>query len=746
MAVCPARQKNECPYEHHPAGQKHLLLQLFLTFIDAMNNQKQQITLLIEGMDCSNCAMGISKSLEKKGMQNVSVNFATGEANFSVPESSLLKPAIDAIHSLGYKVVDQKYLDDMEGKWSPVEKKFFFTLPFTIILFFSHMLLPHDFILNHPYVQLLLCIPVFITGMLQFGRSAFSSIRAGVPNMDVLIFIGSTAAFIYSVAGIILFGSGPESHRYMFFETSATIITLVLLGNVLEHRSVKQTTSAIRELSKLQASTAKVLSLHLGKEIITEMPLNEVHPGAILQVNTGDSIPVDGSIYSGEASIDESMLSGESVPLEKSSGQQVYAGTVVQKGSFRMRAEALGKDTMLSRIIALVKKAQQEKPQIQRLGDKISAIFVPVVLGISLLTFVISAFVADKTIQDSLLSSIAVLVISCPCAMGLATPTAVMSGIGRAAKKGILIKGGQTLETFAAATTIIFDKTGTLTTGKFRLSGLRLYSTINEEEVKGILYSLEKHSSHPIAKSIVADPQFSAGAFTLSNVKEEKGLGMSGEDKEGNSYKAGSANILSGSPEHGHSIYLTKNGVLIAGIDLRDETRAGTLSALKKLRAQGIRTILLSGDRKEKCLEIARELNISEVYSEQKPEEKLNIVSALSTKEKVAMIGDGINDAPALAQASVGISLGKATQSAIESSQVILMKEDLESLAEAYLISKHTLITIKQNLFWAFAYNIVAIPVAALGLLNPMAGALFMAFSDVIVIGNSIRLKTKKLR
>lgn len=712
-----------------------------------MSQPEQNITLNVEGMDCANCAAGITKSLQKSGMENVYVDFATGEAVFYIKDKSKLPAAVKSIQSLGYKVIDSKIKEENEGRMSLIEKRFYFTLPFTITLFFSHMLLNPDFILNNPYIQLILCLPVFIVGILQFGKSAWGSLKIGVPNMDVLIFIGSSAAFIYSCIGMYLFNDPHIVHNYLFFETTATIITLVLLGNVFEHRSVKQTTTAIKELSALTVQTAKIVSLQLGKEVVTEINYKDIPVGAILQVNTGDKIPVDGEIILGDASIDESMLTGESLPSEKQGGDKIIGGTILLAGNFRMRAEKVGNETTLAKIIELVKKAQQSKPEIQKLGDKISAIFVPVVLGISIITFCIAYFALHISVQDAMLRSIAILVISCPCAMGLATPTAVMVGIGRAAKRGILIKGGNTLEEFAKIRNIVFDKTGTLTTGEFKLEKIHSF-TVPETEVKEILFQLEQHSSHPIAKSIVKELKGTVTNKIFSNIVEEKGLGVSASDSEKNEYKIGSFKIVKHlTNDDTHSIYLLKNGVICAAIDISDELKVNAIKSVANLQSSGINTILLSGDTTKKCNEIARQLNIQTVYCEQTPSEKLVIIEKLNTDNLTAMVGDGINDAPALAKAAVGVSLSNATQAAIQSAQIILLNHnDLSSLSEAHLISKHTLITIKQNLFWAFFYNIVAIPIAAMGLLNPMIGALAMAFSDVIVIGNSIRLKTKKLK
>lgn len=711
-----------------------------------MEQQSQNTILHIEGMDCANCAMGITKSLQKSGMDNVHVDFATGEATFLLQNKNKLASAIKNIQNLGYKVIDSKVKEENEGKLSTIEKRFYFTLPFTIVLFFSHMIFSHDFVLNQPLVQLIICLPVFVIGILQFGKSAFGSVRIGVPNMDVLIFIGSTSAFIYSIIGMYTYDS-HESHNYLFFETTATIITLVLLGNVLEHRSVKQTTSAIKDLSSLNVSTAKIVGLQFGKEVLTEINYKDIPVGAILQVNSGDKIPVDGEIISGDASVDEAMLTGESIPVEKTIADKVIGGTISLNGNFRMRAESVGNDTTLSKIIELVKKAQQAKPNIQKLGDKISAIFVPVVLGVSILTFCLSYFAFDITLKDAMMRSIAVLVISCPCAMGLATPTAVMVGIGRAAKRGILIKGGNTLEEFAKIKNIVFDKTGTLTTGEFQIKNISYYNS-TEQEVKEILFQLEQHSSHPIAKSIVKALQNTATTIKFSNITEEKGLGITSIDENKNEYKVGSYKIAKHlTTDDTHNVYVLKNNQLIAAIDLADELKSNVKESISSLKVSEITSILLSGDSSSKCDTVAKQIGISSVYSEQSPSQKLVLIEKLNSEAPTAMVGDGINDAPALAKASVGISLSNATQVAIQSAQIILLKNnDLSSLVEAHLISKHTLITIKQNLFWAFFYNIVAIPIAALGFLNPMVGALAMAFSDVIVIGNSIRLKTKKLR
>ena len=710
------------------------------------HDEETQVVLNVEGMTCAHCAITVSKVLENNGARHPAVNFATGEASFSIEEEGVLKKITEGIAKAGYKVVSQKESEAHSHGLSALEKKFLFTLPFTIVLFFSHMVFAHDFMLNNPLVQLFMCLPVFITGCLYFGKSAWGSLKLLTPNMDVLIMIGSGAAFLYSLAGTYLY-SGHEVHHYIFYETAATIITLVLLGNVIEHRSVKQTTSAIAELSKLQTSTAKRVLLQEGKEIIEEVSALEVKAGDVLLVNTGDKIPVDGSVISGNISANESMITGESIPVDKSQNDKLIGGTIAVNGSMKMLAEKVGKETVLSKIIEMVKNAQLAKPEIQKLGDKVSAIFVPVVLCISAATFLISHFALDISLQRALMNSIAVLVISCPCAMGLATPTAVMVGIGRAAKNGILIKGGNSLEDFARIRNIVFDKTGTLTTGKFRIKNIFPAAGITREEIENILFHLEQHSSHPIAKSIVAELKNKTHSpVSFSDIKESKGMGIEAVSA-GSLFKVGSYRIASGiTADDSHSLYVLKNNSLIGTVDIADEIKSMAKETVAFFNSRGIKPIMISGDRSGPCREITEKLAVEDVYSEQLPDQKLALIDSFSKKGRTAMVGDGINDAPALAKASVGISIGNASQVAIHSAQIILLNEkDLAQLQTAYLISKHTLKTIKQNLFWAFFYNVVAIPVAAAGFLSPMVGALAMAFSDVVVIGNSIRLKIKTL-
>jgi len=698
-----------------------------------MTNANKYQSLNISGMTCANCAKGIEKHLSKQGIKEVNVDFSNSEAHY-LSENTNVDYVIKEIESIGFKAKK----DVIEEK-SIVEKLFAFCLILTIPLF-SHMFINENHILQNPILQFFLALPVYIVGCYYFGRSAWNSLKIGVPNMDVLIMMGTTAAFFYSISGTLIFWGTVEAHQYLFFETTATIITLVLLGNVLEHRSVKQTTSAIKDLSSIQNLEAK---REKTDGTIETVSFKNIVKEDILLVNSGDKVPTDGTIISGEGYFDESMMTGESHSILKKSNEDVVGGTILLNGNIKMIAKKVGEDTVLSHIIKLIKKAQSNKPKIQRLGDKVSSIFVPVVLLIAILTFTLSYLVFDISLSQAIMRSIAVLVISCPCAMGLATPTAVMVGLGRAAKNGILIKGGNTLEEFAKVKNIVFDKTGTLTTGNFKIDSIDCEDK-QRKEVVNLLYSLELHSSHPIAKSIIIELENEAIVLELEEIKEIKGQGIQAKWK-GDLYKLGSAHFVN-HKEGRQQLFLFKNNGFLAGINCSDEIKENLKETILELNKEGLSTTMLSGDKIEKCKSVGNAIGIYNVYGEHLPHEKLEKIDHLNKQGLTAMIGDGINDAPALAKAHVGISLGGSTEVAIESAQIVLLNtENLKQITLAYKISKHTLKTIKQNLFWAFSYNIVAIPIAALGFLNPMWGALFMAFSDVIVIGNSLRLKRKNI-
>ncbi|HVS91020.1 MAG TPA: cation-translocating P-type ATPase [Mucilaginibacter sp.] len=693
---------------------------------------EQLIELNVTGMHCNNCAISVHKLLEKKGFHDISVDFASEEVKFTTGDSDSVDDAIKGIESLGYRVIEDAS-QHREKFFEKVENKLIFCAIFTIPLLLD-MVLPWP-VLHNPYVQLALCLPVFIVGFLHFGKSAWGSIKGGVPNMDVLIFVGSTAAFVYSLIGTL----EHLGMRYQFYETCATIITLVLLGNLFEKRSVTQTTSAVKDLVKIQQVNANRI-INGEIEIISA---KEVRPGDTLVVNTGDKIPVDGDVLSGNASVNESMLTGESIPVEKGKYDKVIGGTIVEHGNITMMATKVGSNTVLSQIIELMKKAQGAKPPIQKTGDRVAAIFVPAVIFIALLTFILTYFAGHAGLQHALMNAIAVLVISCPCAMGLATPTAVMVGLGRAAKNGILIKGGDTVETVTNAQYIVFDKTGTLTTGKFSINHIEAEPAADIENIRGIITAIEERSNHPIARSLVNGlKSLPQQKVIMKSVTEEKGLGMRAEDVNGNHYFLGSGKT---GDDKLFNVHLYKNHALLARIDIDDEIKPQAAELIGSLKKMGIVPVLLSGDKQNRCEKVAKAIGIDEVHGEKLPAEKLTVIDIYRKKGETIMVGDGINDAPALTRADIGVSMNDSSQVAIQSARVILLNTDLFSLVKFLQISRHTLLTIKQNLFWAFAYNVVAIPIAAFGFLNPMIGALAMAFSDVVVIGNSLRLKVKRI-
>ena len=559
--------------------------------------------------------------------------------------------------------------------------------------------------------------------------------------MYVLIALGSLSAYLYSVA-TWLTHSNHDSPLY--FETGATIITLLLLGNIIEQRSLKKTQSSIDALTRLQPQSAFLIEEALtANERTKEIPVNALRPNDLVFIPQGGSIPADGSIYEGYATVDESSMTGESLPIEKQTNDQVFAGSVITDGSLKIIVQQSGEETLLSRMIDMVRKASKRKPSIQRFGDKVSSIFVPVVIGIALLTFTIWYFLLGHEVYQAIMAAVAVLVISCPCAMGLATPTAVAVGIGKAARQGILIKGGDTLERLSEVKTVVFDKTGTLTDGKLSVTGINYLA--DKELVDFLLGTLEQYSTHPVAVALAAkfSDAASTGLIRFKEIKEEKGMGIRALDLEGNTYIAGSYRIASHlTRDDSHVVYLVKNDVLLATIDFDDTPRQGAAETIKALQQAGINTIMLSGDSDSRCKKLAELIGIKEYYGGQLPTQKTEFIRQLQQKEKVAMIGDGINDSPSLAESWIGISMGNGTQIAMQSADLILLRsDDLRIFLKARGIAAATLKTIRQNLFWALVYNVIAIPIAATGLLSPMLASLSMAFSDVVVIGNSLRLR-----
>lgn len=718
------------------------------TITDNTQNAKK-IEWKVSGMDCANCALTINKYLEKKGSKNVRVNYATGDVLFDAAGNADEQQLSKGLHDLGYTVLENDH-DAHAGhhhprsKWTHLQR-FWVCLPFTLVLMLHMIPGVHIHFLMNPWVQLALCLPVFIIGMSFYGPSAWKSIRNGIPNMNVLIAIGATAAFLYSLAGTLLnLGAG-----YMYYETAATIITLVFLGNYMEDSTVQSTQKSLDALVKSQKVTANMIAFDdQYQEQVFPVDSDSLRVGDLLLIKNGEQVPADCKILWGDAQVSEALLTGESEPIHKKAKDILVGGSLVLEGTVRAQVTAAGNETVLSNILNLVKQAQGEKPPVQQMADRISAIFVPVVLGIAALTF-IGNWIYLKEIAPALMNAIAVLVIACPCAMGLATPAAIAVGLGRGTRNGILFRNAKSLELFKNIKQVVFDKTGTLTTGSFALTGWQVTGDITETDFKNIAFSLEKYSNHPIAKTIAADWK-TATVIRWQKIEEVKGLGMQATDMEGNRYMAGSYKAAASLTNNdSHNVYIIKNNVLLGWIDVKDELRPEAKEVVTYLQNKGIKTILLSGDRQQKAADLAKQVGIEEVIAEQTPEQKLAYITEQSTQTPTVMVGDGINDAPALAKATIGVSMSDASQVAMQTASVVLMNNGLKNLPMALGLGRHTYITIKENLFWAFSYNIVAIPIAAFGLLGvygPTYGALIMALSDVVLAINSARLFVKKVK
>ena len=756
----------------------------------------EKVQWKVEGMTCSNCALTIHKFLERQGMKEVKVNAIGGDVSFEMNDVHTKEELAKGIKDLGYKVAGEKELTrDKKRILSTPISRFWFCFPFTAVLMLHIIPGMHpdsyrgNWLVN-PWVQLGLSLPVYIVGMRFFGKSAVKSLRNGIPNMDVLIALGATAAFVYSLYGTLT----GQAANYMFYETAAAIITLVFLGNYMEDASIQSTQRALNSLARSQKVMANMIAYDDDHhEHLFPVENMQLKVGDLILIKSGEQVPMDCKILWGDVHVNEAIVTGESASVHKHAKDKLIGGSVIQDGTVKAQVTAVGSDTVLSGIINLVKQAQGDKPPVQRLADKISAIFVPVVIGIAVITLVVN-WIIIKDFAPALMRSIAVLVIACPCAMGLATPAAIAVGLGRGAKTGILFRNAASLELFKDIKQVVFDKTGTLTTGKFKISdwqlaigsqqsavgNQQLANSIHDsrltidvpiaigtrftspsaaeglpkaqhDEFKRLVYSLEKYSNHPIAKAITTEWKTSAGSagkdeFKWNKIEEVKGLGMKALDKDGNEYWAGSYKLAEKFTEDDkHSIYVLENGQLLGWIDVKDEIRPEAKQVINYLHSKNIKTILLSGDRLVKCEQLAKELGIDEVIAEKTPEQKLKEIAELNAISPTAMVGDGINDAPALAKASVGISMSEASQIAMQTAQVVLMGSGLKNLPAALGLGKHTYLTIKQNLFWAFFYNVIAIPVAAFGFLTPTIGALVMGLSDVVLAVNSGRLFVKKV-
>ncbi len=721
----------------------------------------EHVQLKVDGMSCTNCALSIHKYLENQGAIEPKVSFMEGEVQFDLPADLKKENLVKGITNLGFKVRGQEEAAPKK-KWLDNNKEraifcFIFTIPLV-----GHMLpginqIPGIHVFMNPYLQLAITLPVFIVGMGYFGKSAWNSMLNGIPNMNVLVSIGALSSFGYSLYGTII-GQGME---FAYYETTATILTLVFFGNYLEDASIESTQRALKDLVKAQKVMANMIVFDENhKEILFSVESDTLKVGDIVLINSGETIPMDCKVLWGEANVNESIVTGESVPVHRKMNDILLGGSTIENGTIKAYITAVGNDTVLANILKMVKAAQGEKPPVQILADKISAIFVPLVLSIALITLLGNYFFAHNAsgaslgFGESMLRAIAVLVISCPCAMGLATPAAIAVGLGRGARNGVIFKNAKSLETFKDIKQVVFDKTGTLTTGHFEIANFKIVetnngnATLNEQDFKALVYSLERYSNHPIAKCISGSWKTNA-ATNWAKIEEIKGLGIQATDKEGNQYWAGSfKTLVHQNAEDGHNIYIQKNNELIGWVDVADQIRPEAKEMIETLHRQGIHTILLSGDRNEKCVTVGTALGIQEIISEQSPADKLEKLAALTAIAPTAMVGDGINDAPALAKATIGISLSNASHIAIQSAQVILMNQGLKNLPMSLGLGRRTYETIKENLAWAFSYNIIAIPVAALGLLGswgPTYGALIMGLSDVVLAINSLRLFKKKL-
>ena len=720
-----------------------------------------QVEWKVRGMTCTNCAMSVDRQLKSLGIKEVEVDFMQARVRFKQPESLPLNKIQEAVQGLGYKV-ERPGMDSTAQAPSLSErlfgspfKKFLWCLLFTIPLWLHMVLNLH--LLHQPLFQLALSLVVLIIGLVYLGRSGWHSIKSGVANMNVLVMLGALAAFGYSLYGTLQ----GQAEQFLFYETSATIITLVFMGNWLESRTVEKTQSSIKSLMLQQKITATMLTYGQGgEELSFQVDSSDLKVGDLILIKSGELVPMDAKILSGAVEVDESILTGESLPVHKSTSEILIGNSQVVSGNVKAYVSATGKDTVLQHMLRLVEKAQSEKAPMQLLADKISAIFVPAVLGLAALGFLLNYFVGDLPFTPSLMRAIAMLVIACPCAMGLATPAGIAVGLGRATKKGILFKNAHALESFKEIKNIVFDKTGTLTTGKLEISDFAHSSEIDEASFKQIIFGLEKFSGHPLAASILqawkpAPASLSAAsAVQFKKVEEIKAEGMKGLTKDGLTYRAVSPRVArqltSGKAQSfdivdTHHLYLLKEDQILGWVSFKDSIRPEAAATVKALKEAGFTTYLVSGDSKVNCQAVAATLGIDHVYSEQQPNEKQQTVKLIKQSGPVAMIGDGINDSPALAEASVGISLSTASQIAMQTADVLLIRDGIANLPLALGLGKHTYRTIKQNLIWAFAYNVLALPIAGLGLLSPSFAALAMGLSDVVLGFNSIRLSWKKV-
>ena len=760
---------------------------------------KQKFT--VTGMTCSACSAHVDKAVRKlEGVSEVNVNLLGGSMTVEYdPAAETPEAIMAAVDAAGYGCalpqaaagksdarVDARAeaAKQMEEELSGMKRRFLVSLCFLIPLFYiamGHMMgwpLPaffHDSrnALAFAFLQFLLVLPILYIND-KYYRVGFKTLFHGAPNMDSLIAVGSAAAVIYGVAAIFQIGYGlghGDMERVehwamdLYFESAGMILTLITLGKFLETRSKGKTSQAISRLMDLAPKTATVLR----DGVETEVPVEEVTVGDLILVRPGASIPVDGVVIEGSSSVDESALTGESIPVEKGPGDKVVSAAINKSGSFTFRATRVGDDTTLAQMIALVDEAASSKAPIAKLADKVAGVFVPVVMTIAAVTAIVWLIATGGDVTRALTAGVAVLVISCPCALGLATPVAIMVGTGKGAENGILIKSAQALETLHSIQTIVLDKTGTVTQGKPKVTDIRPAEGITEEELLCVAASLEKPSEHPLAEAIVHEAEErNIPLVPAEGFKALHGRGVQA-DLQGSAFLAGNRAMMEengvdlGShlatadalAENGRTpLYFAQDGRLMGVIAVADTVKPTSAAAISAFRYLGIDVVLLTGDNRRTADAIGRELGVSTVIAEVLPQDKERVIADLQAQgKKVAMVGDGINDAPALARADVGLAIGAGTDVAIESADIVLMKSDLMDAVTAVELSKATIRNVKENLFWAFCYNSIGIPLAAgvffpiLGWqLSPMFGAAAMSLSSVSVVTNALRLKLFKPR
>ncbi len=719
-----------------------------------------KIKLKIEGMHCAACSTLLEKKLNKLDGVKATVNLPTETASVEYDEN---KASFDDINSTvekcGFKIAEE------QKKVIPYEKlikyKLIAALIFAIPLFYLSMggmmglPVPQLSHMTGALVQMFLCIPIMIIGY-KFYTVGYLRLLKRSPNMDSLIAVGTTAAFLYSLYSIYRIYKGDHAGAHnLYFESAGIIIALVLLGKTLEAGSKGKAGAAIKKLMDLSPQTAVVI--RDGKE--TEIPTSEVKVGEIVIVKPGGRIPVDGTVTEGSAAVDESMLTGESMPVSKQAGDKVTGATINRNGYIKFTAEKVGKDTALAHIIRLVEEAGGSKAPIAKLADKVAGIFVPVVMTIAFISAILW-FVAERNVAFSVNVFVSVLVIACPCSLGLATPMAIMVGTGRGASKGILFKNAEALETAHKIDVAVFDKTGTITKGKPKLTKIIAYD-IDENTVLQLAAAAEECSQHPLGEAIINEAEARGlQKLTAVNFKTLDGLGIEAE-ADGKTIKVGNEKFVCGSDE-GRSkevaakgrtpVFVSVNGSFCAILGIEDEVKADSAKAIAMLNDMGIETAMITGDNKLTANTIAEKVGIKKVFSQVMPEEKSDYIKKLKDEGKtVAMVGDGINDAPALAFADIGIAIGSGTDVAIESADIVLVKNSLTDCVTAVRLGKAVMKNIKQNLFWAFCYNSLGIPIAAgllhiFGgpLLNPMIGAAAMSLSSVSVVCNALRLNRFK--